>query len=219
MKLDPTTLALFLLATTGGAYVWAESVIGRTPRIAWAVGVPSPWCDLAYCVRCAAFWVALVLLVALLVGAPVWTLLPLAGVGLVRIVITPENALDGDAEWLRKRSGSDGRRDDAARASADGAEGGDEPAAPEAESEGAAEESAVRDEADAHGDGGAEGVAQWIANRWHELDVGHDLDQDCDAPGCNWRRCTCLACAESRVVGTVSPHCANHRPYTRTEGA
>jgi hypothetical protein len=156
VKLDLIAIALLLLAALGGAYAVTESVIGRPARIWFATRVPDPWSGLAYCIRCLSFWSAAVMLGVLAAGAPSWVLLPFAALGVARILIEPDNALAGDAEWLQKRSQDDGRRDD--RAAAERSEDRDEPdgdgeaAGPP---EGIGEESAVRDEADAHRDGGA----------------------------------------------------------------
>lgn len=155
MKLDPIAIALLLLAALGGAYAVTESVIGRPARIWFATRVPDPWSGLAYCIRCLSFWSAAVILGVLAAGAPSWVLLPFAALGVARILIEPDNALAGDAEWLQKRSQDDGRRDDRAAA---GTEDRDEP---DGETEGAAEEKAVRDANAAEANGDGEAVA-WV---------------------------------------------------------
>lgn len=189
MKLDPTTLVLFLLATAGGAYVLTESTIARPLRIFWATRAKPPFSELVYCAKCSAFWVAIAMLAPLIAGAT-WVLLPFAAVGAVRIawgMIESENALVGDAEWLR-RSGDDGRRDADAAEPASDRDNGD------GKAEGAAEEKAVRDADAPQADGDGEAVV-WT----------HCAD---DAP-----------CRHIRADGTCGCCCCVGRAFERIDRA
>lgn len=158
MKLDVGFVLAFLLASTGGAYIWTESVIGRPARIAFALYAPAPLNELAYCARCSAFWIGATLMIALVLGMPPIVLLPLSAVGVARILwgglLEAEPTLANDAESLRRNT-DNGRSAQSDEPSAQGGDAADESEAARTP-EGKREEGAVRTAADGEGDGRAE---------------------------------------------------------------